>query len=142
MNTDPEILNGHKCPYCGGRTSHTSNAKIYGEEKGYIGMIYYCRPCKAYVGTHKNNPTQSLGRLANHSLREYKITAHYYFDQLWRKKMSKDNVSKTQARKAAYKWLSEQLKIDIQYCHIGYFGEYECNLVVHFCKPIVEKLKK
>lgn len=133
MITDPEILSGHKCPYCGGPSVLIDDKQIYGGT-GY-GMAYICMPCNAYVGCHRNQRNRvnvSKGRLANAELRSWKKAAHAYFDPLWQKhKKYPANI----ARRKAYSWLSKQLGIAGEYCHIGMFGVEECIKVVNLCKP-------
>lgn len=132
MITDPNILAGLICPYCGNPTEHVEDIEIYGRSFG--GMSYWCRECDAYVGCHKQRPNQALGRLANAELRAAKIQAHYYFDNLWQRKISKD-ISKFHARGKGYRWLSEQMGLEAKYCHIGMFDVAECNQVIELCKP-------
>jgi len=110
--------------------------EVYG--KSY-GMIYLCRPCKAWVGVHKDT-NEALGRLANAELREAKKEAHFYFDKLWSYKI-KQGIKKGTARSKAYAWLSEEMAVPITETHIGYFDLHMCKKVVNLCKPIVEKLK-
>jgi len=137
MNTNPDILSGKICPYCGKPTIHCSDSVIYG--RTYGGMMYVCSTCDAYVGCHKPNPTQALGRLANAELRQYKIAAHASFDSLWQRKIDRDGVSKTQGRKAAYRWLSKATGIEVEYCHIGMMDIEECKKVIEVCAPFVKK---
>lgn len=120
---DAEIMQGKKCPYCGEPSIYTDSAVIYG--KSY-GMIYLCKPCDAYVGVHKPQPTVALGRLANAELRAAKKLAHYYFDKLW-----KDGFMK---RQSAYKWLSNELGIDPEHTHIGMFDVEQCNKTAELSK--------
>jgi hypothetical protein len=40
------------CPYCNNLTAFVDSETIYG--KSY-GMVYYCKDCDAYVGTHKGS---------------------------------------------------------------------------------------
>ena len=110
--------------------------EVYG--KSY-GMIYLCRPCKAWVGVHKDT-NEALGRLANAELREAKKEAHFYFDKLWSYKI-KQGIKKGTARSKAYAWLSEEMAVPRTETHIGYFDLHMCKKVVNLCKPIVEKLK-
>lgn len=48
------------CDYCGGPTEYVDSSVIYGRS---YGMIYLCRPCRAYVGVHRGT-NKPLGRLA------------------------------------------------------------------------------
>lgn len=68
------------CRYCGSPVVYTSNAEIYGREYGN-GKCYLCRNCRAFVGVHTGTDTP-LGTLANDELRQYRKTAHYWFDQI------------------------------------------------------------
>lgn len=134
-----EILTGKICPYCGNPTEYVDSSVIYGRS---YGMIYLCRDCKAYVGVHKGTD-QALGRLANAELREAKKEAHFYFDQIAKtnliNKIWKKHIPDTSNRNKAYLWLSNQLDIPRELCHIGMFDAEDCKRVVELCKPIIEK---
>lgn len=130
------IYSGKICPYCNGYTEYVDSVEVYG--KSY-GMIYLCRPCKAWVGVHKGTDN-ALGRLANSELREAKKEAHFYFDKLWKHKID-SGVSKKIARSKAYKWLSVELGISKEETHIGWMNVSKCKEVISICRPIVEKLK-
>ena len=118
------------CPYCEAEAKLIDSKEIYGRS---YGMIWICRPCGAYVGTHKNSNNKPLGRLANAELREWKIRAHAVFDPMWKKKMQREECSKSEARKAGYKWLAKQIGIDAKDCHIGMFDVETCKKVVDVC---------
>lgn len=125
------MLKGKECPYCFSATAYVDSSEIYG--KSY-GMIYLCRPCKAFVGVHKGTD-KAKGRLANSELRELKKQAHAYFDQLWERKMLKDGLNHKHARNKAYKWLAGKMGIDRKLCHIGTMDIAQCKQVVEICKP-------
>lgn len=74
-----------------------------------------------------------MGGLANAELRAAKMEAHAAFDPLWKRKIARENCSKSQARKAGYRWLSEQLGIQFKKTHIGYMNLDECRKVVEVC---------
>lgn len=126
------IIKRYICPYCGSVTEHVEDIEVYGRSFG--SMLYICRKCDAYVGCHKTRPLEALGRLANKELREAKIEAHKYLDNLWQRRISSD-CTKMHARGKAYKWLAKQMNIDKKYCHIGMFDVAECNKVIELCKP-------
>lgn len=130
------ILKGRSCPYCGSDTEYIDSSYVYGRS---YGMIYICKPCDAYEGVHKGT-NKALGRLANKELREAKKEAHYYFDQLWRKAMSTGR-KKDEARNSAYEWLSKELSIDKEICHIGMMDIETCKRVIHVCKPYTNGAK-
>ena len=126
------------CPYCQQEARLATHFDIYqkhGEKKFWL-----CRPCWAYVGCHKDSKNNiPLGRLANTTLRRWKIRAHDAFDPLWKAKMVIDQCSKNQARKAAYSWLSRQLDISAKECHIGMFNVETCKRVVEICESVPKR---
>lgn len=80
---------------------------------------YLCRPCNAYVGVHSGTD-RPKGSLANAELRGWRKATHARFDPLWR-----DGPFKK--RNAAYRWLSEQMKLPIEQTHIGMFTVEQCK---------------
>ena len=109
-----------KCPYCKEDAKLIDSKEVYGRS---YGMIWLCKPCNAYVGTHKNSPDHKpLGRLANAQLRQWKRIAHYHFDPLWK--------SGRMSRSGAYRKLSKMLDIPKEECHIGMFDVSTCQKVV------------
>lgn len=107
------------CPYCGNTAEFTDSAEIY-HGHGY-GMIYLCRPCDAYVGTHKGTD-KPLGRLANAELRRWKIAAHGAFDPLWKGGEFRRNE--------AYRWLAGKMGLPKERTHIGMFDVPQCQKVI------------
>lgn len=87
-------------------------------------MYYLCEPCDAYVGCHPHT-VSPLGRLANAQLRGAKQWAHAVFDPMWQ--------SKRMTRRDAYLWLSKQMGISVNECHIGLFDVDQCRSVVDLC---------
>ena len=120
------------CPYCKGNAELVDSAEIYGRS---YGSIWLCRPCKAYVGVHKNDPECApLGTLADSETRKWRIYAHEFFDKLWKIKMRRDKCNKTTARQAGYAWLAEKMGIEVKDCHISMFNADKCRKVVEICK--------
>lgn len=120
------------CPYCGDTAQLVDSIRVY--RRSY-GMIWLCRPCDAYVGTHKDSPNHvPLGRLANNELRVWKMRAHAEFDPIWHRIMEREQCSKSRARNTAYSWLAEQLGITVQDCHIGMFDVPMCRRVETLCR--------
>lgn len=130
MNSFQAIISGKVCPYCGRRTVLVDSAEIYGRS---YGMIYLCRPCRAYVGCHKGT-TRALGRLANEELREAKHQAHEAFDRLWKEKVI--------SRHEAYRLLSDELNIEPEYAHIGMLDAEQCYKVIDVFTKIYVDLTK
>lgn len=122
------------CRYC-----HQPAALLRIGASGYpyqrdYGPIWVCVPCQAWVGCHPGTE-KALGGLANAELRMAKQEAHAAFDPLWRRKIVKLKCSKSQARRAGYRWLSEQMSIPYERTHIGYMSLEECKRVVEICTP-------
>jgi zinc-finger-containing domain len=131
------------CHYCGNPAELVDSEAVYPSGADY-GPLWLCRPCGAYVGTHKNSKDHKpLGRLANAELRGMRKAAHRAFDPLWRSKMERDKMTKNAARAAAYRWLADQLELDKRACHIGDFDLDQCRKVVEVCtKPETRKPTK
>ena len=110
-----------QCPYCGQPAKLVDSALVYGGRS--YGMIWDCRPCDAYVGTHKNSKDNApLGRLANKELREWKKRAHAVFDHLWK--------SGQMTRPQAYKHLQKIMGMSAGEAHIGMFDVTGCKRLV------------
>jgi len=124
------IMQGKTCPYCGSETEYIDSSFVYGKS---FGMIYICKPCDAYCGTHKGTNI-ALGRLANKELRHWKKEAHKYFDVIWKEGHEK--------RREAYRQLAKHLNIPADYCHIGMFAVEDCKKVVDWSKMILNDLRR
>lgn len=110
------------CPYCGCSTVLVDSSVIYGQD-GY-GYFYLCIICGAYVGCH-GNTTEPLGYPANKELRDARRAAHSVFDRIWK--------TGKMRRRAAYAWLSEQLKIPAEATHISMFNLALCQKTIEIC---------
>lgn len=69
------------CDYCGHKAALVDDSEIYGRSFGHT--AYLCRNCGAYVGCH-GRTDKPLGRLADATLRKWKMAAHASFDPLWK----------------------------------------------------------
>jgi hypothetical protein len=108
------------CPYCGKDAQLTNSTVLYGKDYGWV-WVCKCVEGWAYVGCHRSTK-HPLGTLANHELREARKRAHAAFDPLW-----KDGLM---SRSAAYRWLSSELGIAKENCHIACFDLERCELVI------------
>ncbi len=126
------------CNYCGHEAKLVGGEVIYPHRPDLHHLKFWsCVPCGAFVGTHADSKRHApLGGLANAELREWRRRVHKVFDALWRRKMQHDGCSKSQARKAGYKWLAEQLGIQPKNCHIGMFDEKTCAKALDVCGVI------
>ena len=102
-----------------------------------FGHIWICPTCGAYVGCHPGTK-KPLGRTANAELRAAKRKAHATFDPLWNEKMNREGISKGAARRAGYRWLSEQLGLPEEKTHIAMFDVGTCNRVIEICRPYLK----
>lgn len=109
------------CNYCGKPAEFVDSTIVYGSS---YGMIYYCKPCNAWVGVHKGSATP-LGTLANAELRAYRRKAHGMFDRIWRRRWL--------SRGKAYAWLAEQMGLTREETHIGMFSIEQCRTVIDLC---------
>jgi hypothetical protein len=121
------------CPYCDAMAELVDDTQVY--QRSYSGKVWLCRPCKAWVGCHKNSKNHiPLGRLATAELRRLKIEAHDLFDPLWRAAIRLRGWSQAHARGKAYSWLAQKMGIPREECHIGMFNEERVKLAISVLK--------
>lgn len=124
-----------RCPYCGARVVYRSADGIYHENKKGM-MLYVCSnypECDAYVRVHAGTNIP-VGTLANHELRSLRRIAHRHFDRLY--------VSHYMSKQDAYQWLADLISAPLSQAHIGYLGEYYCNLVINESKKVLEMFQQ
>lgn len=112
-----------RCPYCGGTVVYRSAEGIY-KDNSKDTMLYVCShypACDAYVRVHPGTKIP-MGTMADHNLRSLRNTAHRHFD-----KLHKDGYM---TRQEAYMRLANLISAPLSQAHIGYLGEYYCNLVI------------
>lgn len=146
---EESIRQGKICPYCGEKSEIIESKELYGKD---YGKMYICKPCDAYVGTHKiYSIPVALGRLANKELREAKKLAHGFFDQLWKtqkgiakmtdwfNQLEDKPVKFHSFRQRAYLWLSKVMDKPLSHTHIGMFDMEECDYVIRNVKYFLNK---
>lgn len=132
-----QIFAGKICPYCKRQTELVAATEIYGSWANgkNISNFYICKPCEAYVGTHKKHGADgvpiALGRVAQMQLRKAKQAAHAEFDAWWQ--------GQVYTRSELYKKLSFYLGLPAEYTHIGMFGIETCKKVLDFCEIILKE---
>lgn len=112
-----------RCPYCGGTVVFRSADGIYKDNNKNV-MLYVCShypECDAYVRVHPGTKIP-MGTMADHKLRALRNITHQHFDKLF-----KDGYM---TRHEAYMWLANLISAPLSQAHIGYLGEYYCNLVI------------
>lgn len=114
------------CPYCHRPALRVNGRRVYPHRPDLARRWFYqCEPCQAHVGCHRRAPHKPLGTLAKPALRRARSQAHAVFDPLWRKgAMTRDE---------AYEWLSRQLELPVDDCHIGQFDMLTCQRVLMIC---------
>lgn len=118
-----------RCPYCGGTVVLRSADGIYKENKNGA-MLYVCSNypvCDAYVQAHPITKAP-MGSMADNKLRTLRIVAHKQFDKLFK--------CGYMTRQEAYLWLATLISAPLSQAHIGYLGEYYCNLVIQESKRL------
>lgn len=113
-----------ECRYCDGHVSLVRNSAVYGREFGGWPFVYLCGDCGAYVGLHPDTDLP-LGTLADEPTRSARKSCKAWFVGLQRR-MGWD-------RNKAYAWLAEQLGIDIDQCHFGWFEADQCLRAAQIC---------
>ncbi|MCL2343170.1 MAG: DUF3268 family zinc-finger domain-containing protein [Firmicutes bacterium] len=120
-----------RCPYCGSSVVLRSADGIYKDNRAHT-MLYVCSrypACDAYVRAIPGT-RMPIGSLANCRLRALRREAHQYFDRLY--------LSGIMSRNEAYEWLAVVLQAPLSQAHIGYLGEYYCQLVIEESKRLLE----
>lgn len=99
--------------------------------KGKYGLLYRCRNvgCDITHSAHPDGrpvgvPTDSYTRHLRHEL-------HRIFDLYWKFYPKKQQEK---ARKDSYLWLSQQLEITEDECHIGRFDADACLKAINICR--------
>lgn len=104
------------CNICGGKVEYVALKRIFGQYLKYgsgSGYCYHCTQCDAIVGTHKSNPLEAYGLLADSKTRKLRQENHALFDKLWRNKAE---------RIECYNKLADEMGIPHEECHFGNFN--------------------
>jgi len=119
------------CPYCGNAAELVDSSEVYSRS---YGMMWLCRSCKAYVGTHRDSKKHKpLGTLANAELRGLRKRVHAELDPIWELLIEQTNCAKHLARNGAYSWLAGLMGIPVGSCHIAMFDVNECRAALTIC---------
>lgn len=115
------------CPYCNNKAELVLSGVVYGYNVPYCNnLLYICKPCQAWVGTHKKTVIP-LGTLANGSLRAKRRETHEKFDRIWK-------MRHLPSRERAYYWLSKKMKIPFEDTHIALFDLRQCEIALSIVK--------
>lgn len=119
------------CPYCQRQAPQLTGAQMYPHRPDLAAKrFFYCSGCDASVGCHPDG--RPFGRMANEELRRARGFVHGLFDPLWQRAAEAyeghDNGKiRGVARARAYRWLSVQLGIPVDECHVGMFDIDRCR---------------
>ncbi|WP_422513005.1 zinc-finger-containing protein [Sphingomonas sp. 3-13AW] len=135
------------CGECGSSAEAVTGEQIDAGRRDLANKRFYlCRKCGAYVGCHAGT-WQPYGTPALEHTRMMRRKAHGHFDPIWlaiqasQKHLPRDHPRRqVHARVRGYEWLSKQLGIPIERCHIGMMTADEARQVVDLCGPHLEKM--
>ena len=113
-----------RCNLCGGSVEYIQNSVVYGKPYG-SGWCYRCTECKAFVGTHINNPKKPLGILADDEMRELRQKCHELFDRRW---------TNPRERTKAYSELADKLGYGDGKCHFAWMSKNELKIALMILK--------
>lgn len=119
----PEYLTmpAPKCADCGSLATLTCGAEVYPHRPDLADKPVWVCTCGARCGCHPDT-IKPLGTPAGAETRIARMDAHRTFDVLWK--------SGTMSRKAAYRWLAEQMDLHPDDCHIGMMDREQAEKVV------------
>lgn len=120
------------CQYCQNEATFMTTEEFYGKDYGT--NMWVCRPCDAYVGTHKRTD-QPKGTLANKELREWRMKAHKAVDPLW----LSNKGSRTKARTKVYRWIQQVMSLSKEEAHIGMMDKEQCQRLIKFATEQQQK---
>ena len=133
------------CNHCGGDALLVNGLNVYGRADLKHKRFWRCEPCDAFVGCHpparsngnggQGDGTVPLGTLATRPERWARSRAHAAFDSLWQ-------PGGPMRRTEAYAWLSAQLGITPDGCHIAMFDEAQCERVRRVVATYFDKLRR
>ena len=131
---DQYYYNDGRCRYCGSDVMFLEDSSSLYNGHDY-GPVWACVGCDAHVGCHKGT-TDPYGEVANAELRNLRRLCRKNIDYLWQKKMERDNISKTKAKKQAYGWLEKEL--GIAPCFVVVLEIDQCYRFLDICSPYVK----
>lgn len=123
------------CAECGGTAQVVGGSAIYPHRPDLFIKHFWLCACGAYCGCH-GLTRAPLGTPAGPDLRKARNAAHAVFDRLWERKRVRDRCSKSEARRAGYAWLSEQMGVAPEKTHIAMFNIAQCAQVVALCTEL------
>jgi len=135
------------CGECGGAARAVTGDQIDPSRRDLRNKRFYlCDGCRAQVGCHEGT-WEPFGTPALEHTRMMRRKAHSHFDPIWKairaadqRLPASDPRRQIHARDRGYQWLSKQLAIPIERCHIGMMGSEDARRVVDLCGPHLQKM--
>ncbi len=142
---DPVVVH---CGECGRKAHPVTGDQLRDGRSDLRGKRFYqCEGCDAHVGCHEGT-WQPFGTPALEHTRTMRRKAHSHFDPIWKairkadeKLRADDPRRRVDARTRGYQWLSKQLGIPVERCHIGMMGAADAFRVVELCGPHLAKMR-
>jgi len=113
-----------ECNICGGKVTLTDMVEV-GIKPFGSGKCYYCTDCGAYVGTHKTRYREAMGILADAETRRLRARCHAEFDR---------HYGSITGRRRCYYYLSVDMGIKKEDCHIGFMDKEQLKQVLELMK--------
>lgn len=110
-----------KCPECGSEAKLVESTVVYKKDYGWLWVCENYPRCNTYCGCH-NGTKKPLGMMAGPELRIVRMKVHKRLDRLWK--------TGQMSRQEAYRWLADEMAIEISKCHVGMFDYEQCNLAL------------
>ena len=101
-------------------------------DDGYSGTNFDRPGVKRLLDDAKEGEINTIvGTMANRRLRELRKQAHHEFDKLYK--------SGVMSKQEAYYWLAYMISAPLSQAHIGYLGEYYCEVVIKESRKLLER---
>jgi hypothetical protein len=124
------------CVECGGRGKITPGNRLFPADSHRAAMVFFRCDCGAFASCHPGTAIP-CARPANGHTRYLRHKAHEAFDPLWMGYGSGSGrtkgVATGKARKRAYRWLAQEMGLEIQDMHIGLLNADQCRRVIELC---------
>lgn len=122
------------CVECGGKGRIVSGSVAKPHAPQYRQRLYLMCDCGAHVACHPGTAL-SMGRPAGPATRHLRKLAHEALDARW-KRPGASPMATSKARQRTYAWLSRELGLRFNDCHIGRFDAETCQKVIDLCAGI------
>jgi hypothetical protein len=119
------------CMECDRRAYMVTGLLAYPHKPEWSKRIFWKCECGALASCHPGTAI-AAARPASGATRYARKMAHDAFDAIWEAKAGIGSLASSRARKNAYRWLAEQMGLEV--VHIGWLGREDCERVVRICR--------